>query len=99
MVIETLCAFPHNSATNEAFERTQRPMILGCNETNRIAHRVRPASAANAVHVILGMHREIVIHHMRNPVHIDAACGDVGRDEHAHNAGLEILQGAQPLIL
>ena len=36
---------------------------------------------------------------MRDPIHIDAAGGDIGRDQHPHGAGLEILQRAQPLIL
>ena len=45
------------------------------------------------------MHREIVIHHMRDPIHIDAAGGDVGRDEHTHRAGFEILQRTEPLVL
>ena len=49
--------------------------------------------------VILRVHREIVIHHVRNPIHVDAARGNVGRDQNADGAGLEILQRAQPLIL
>ena len=36
---------------------------------------------------------------MRDPIHIDAAGGDVGGDEHPHRARLEIFQSAQPLIL
>ena len=55
--------------------------------------------AADAMHVILRVHRKVVIHHVRNAVHVDAARGDVGRDEHAHRAGFEILQGAQSLVL
>ena len=45
------------------------------------------------------MRREIVVHDVRDAVHINAARGDVRGDEHAHGAGLEILQRAQPLVL
>src|SRR5713101_1566675 len=45
------------------------------------------------------MHREIVIHHMRDPIHIDAARGDVGGDEDTDRAGFEILQRTEPLVL
>ncbi len=49
--------------------------------------------------IILRVHREIIVHHMRDPIHIDAARGDVRSDQHPHRAGFEILQRAQPLIL
>ena len=36
---------------------------------------------------------------MRNPIHIDAARGDVGGDEDTDRAGFEILQRTEPLVL
>ena len=36
---------------------------------------------------------------MRDPIHIDAARGDVGGDQDTHRAGFEILQRAEPLVL
>ena len=36
---------------------------------------------------------------MRDPIHIDAARGDVGGDEHTHRARFEILQRTEPLVL
>ena len=91
--------FPHDAATDETLERTQRPLIFRRNETDRIADGVRAAGATDAMDVILRVHREIVVHHMRNPVHIDAPRGDVGRHQNADRAGLEILQRTQPLVL
>ena len=36
---------------------------------------------------------------MRDPIHVDAARGDVRGDEDTDRAGLEILQRAEPLVL
>ena len=99
IVIESFRLFPHDPAPDETLERTQRPLIFRRNKADRVPNGVRAACASDAMDIILRMHREIVVHHMRDPVHIDAAGGDVGRHQHPHRAGLEILQRAQPLIL
>jgi hypothetical protein len=39
--------------------------------------------AADAVHVILGVVRKIVVDDELDPLHVNAARGDVGRHEHA----------------
>ena len=36
---------------------------------------------------------------MRDPIHIDAARGDVGGDEDTDRTGFEILQRTEPLVL
>ncbi len=36
---------------------------------------------------------------MRDPIHIDAARGNVGGDEHTDGARFEILQRTEPLVL
>ena len=99
IVIETFRLFPHDPAADETLERTQRSLIFRRNEADRITDGMRAAGASDAMDIILRVHREIVIHHMRDPIDIDAARGDIGRDQHAHRARLEIFQSAQPLIL
>src|SRR5262245_43747405 len=49
--------------------------------------------------IIFRVHREIVIHYMRDPIHINAARGDVGGNEDADGARFEILQCTEPLVL
>ena len=44
------------------------------------------AGAPDAMNVILRVHRKIVIHHVRNPIDVDAARGDIGRDQNADRA-------------
>src|SRR5438105_308974 len=99
VVIEAFRPFPDNAAPDETLERAQRSLIFGCNKADRIADGVRAAGASNAMDIILRVHREIVIHHVRNPIHIDAARRDVGGDEDTDGAGFEILQRTEPLVL
>jgi hypothetical protein len=77
----------------------QRPLIFRRNKADRITDGVCAAGASDAMDIILRVHREIVIHHMGDPIHIDAAGGDIGGDEHPHGARFEILQRAEPLVL
>src|SRR2546423_11717052 len=99
VVIKSFRAFPHNSAADETLERTQRPVILRRDETDRIADGQGAPGASNTMDVVLRVHREIVVNHMRNPVHIDPARGNVRGHENADGAGFEIFQSTQPLVL
>src|SRR5215212_3130292 len=57
------------------------------------------AGPPDAMDVILGVHWEIVIDDMGNPIDVDAARRDVRRDENTNSTRLEVLQRAQPLVL
>ena len=99
VIIKAFRLLSHDPATDKPFKRAQRSLIFRRNKTDRIADGMRAAGASDAMHVIFRVHREIVIHHVRNPIDVDATSGDVGRDQNADGSGLEILQRAQPLIL
>jgi len=98
-VVETFSPFSHDAAPDKPFQRTQCASILGCHKTDGVTDRLCSSGASNAMDIILRVHREIVIHHVRDPIHIDAARGDVGGDEDTDGAGFEILQCAEPLVL
>jgi hypothetical protein len=85
-IVKSLRPLAHDAASDEAFQRPQRALIFRRDEADGVAHRLRPPCAADAMHVILRMHREIVIHHVRNAVHVNAAGRDVGRHQDAHRA-------------
>src|ERR1035437_3920285 len=72
-VVETLCPFADDAAADESLQRAQFVPVLRRDKADRVAHRVRPAGAPDAMDIILRVHREIVIHHMRNAVHVNAA--------------------------
>jgi hypothetical protein len=98
-VIEVFGAFARNAPADEALQRAQGAVIFRRHEADGIAHRVGAAGAADAVDVVLGMHREVIIHHVRNAIDIDPPGCDIGRDQHAHGPAFEIFQGAQALVL
>ena len=54
----------------------------------------RAAGAADAVHVVFGLHRQVVVDDVRDALHVDAARGDVGGHEHFQPAAAQRLQRA-----
>ncbi len=55
--------------------------------------------AADAVHIGLRHVRQLVVHHVADRVDGDAAGGDVGRDQDAGCAALEVVERADALVL
>ncbi|OQA63986.1 MAG: hypothetical protein BWY39_00588 [Spirochaetes bacterium ADurb.Bin269] len=51
------------------------------------------------MHVVFGFVRQIVVDDHRERIDVDAACGDVRRDEAAEGAGLERLDYLEPFGL
>ena len=98
-VIKALRFFPHEAAADEAFKRAEFAMILVRHETDGVTDLIRAAGAADAMDVILDVHRKIIVHYVRNAVHVNAARRDVRGHEHAHGTGFEIVQCAQTLVL
>ena len=69
--------------------------------TNEIASPLRPgaAGAADAVHVGLGVGRDVVVDDVADPLDVEAAGGDVGGDQDVELAGLELVDRALALGL
>ena len=99
VIVETFRPFPDDAATDKPLQRMQRAVVGGSDEADRIPHRMGPTGTTDSMNVILGVHREIVVHHVRDTVHVNTTRGDISRHEHAYRAGLEILEGAQALVL
>ena len=59
----------------------------------------RASRPADAVHVVLGLLRHVVVDDVRDPGDVEPALRDVGGDEHAHLAVLEVLERARALRL
>ena len=55
--------------------------------------------AADAMHVVFRVHGEIKVHHVRDPIHVDATRGNVGRHQHAHLPRFEVSQCLEALVL
>ena len=66
---------------------------LARDEGDRIALLAGAARAADAVRVRLDVLRHVVVDHVRHALDVDAAAGDVGRDEDLELATLEAVDG------
>ena len=75
-------------------QRLHVRLIVRSHETDRVADGLRASRAADAVHVILGVHREVEVDDVRDPLDVDAARRDVGRDEDANRTSLEPVERA-----
>ena len=65
-------------------------------ECDRHTGRTGPAGPTDPVHVGLVVVGALVVDHVRDPVDVDAAGGDVGRHEHVDTTGAETLQRLLP---
>ena len=63
--------------------------LVGGDERDPDAAGAGAAGTADAVHVGVGGVRRIEVDHVRDSGHVDAPCGDIGGDEHVHDARLE----------
>ena len=98
-VIEIADLLTRNPAGDESLQGAKRPMILRRHKADRIADGVRTPGAADAMHVVFRMGREIEIDDVRDAFDVDAARRDVGGYQHANRTALELAQRFQALIL
>src|SRR5437762_12210653 len=78
------------------FELVEVPFA---DERHRDARFTRASRAADAVREDFGVLREVVVHHVRDVLDVEAARGEVGRDEDLDLAAAESLERALPLAL
>ena len=88
-------------AAQDLLDRAQAVALVARNQRQRVALAAGAAGAADAVHVILGHVRQLVVHDLRQLADVEAAGRDVGRDQHLHLVVLEVRQrlGARVLRL
>jgi hypothetical protein len=68
-------------------------------EADRVALCAQAGRAADAVHVVLGIERQVVVVDVRHAVDVQAARGHVGGHQQFQLAGLELLQQRFALLL
>ena len=88
-----------NGTLDEAFEGTQRVPVVSGDERDCNPVHIGPAGPADPVNVILGVGGKVKVHYVGDPVDVDPTGGNVGGDQDADFAILEILQGPGPLVL
>jgi hypothetical protein len=88
-----------NLAFNEPFDRVQVGPLFGIAKRNRMPARARACGAADAVHVRLGLMRQVVVEHVRDVIDIDAARRDITGNQNRRLARLEVRQRSLPRVL
>ena len=98
-VVEALQFTAMEVLTDDALEAAEFAEVLAGDEGDRGTSCERAASTADTVDVIFELVREVEIDDVRDAVDVDAARGDVSRDQDPDFAVLESLQGTLTLAL
>jgi len=83
-----------NRLRRELLDAPDHPGVEALGEGHRETVASGAAGTADPVHVVLGLHRQPVVHDVADRRHVDAARRDVGRDEDAQVARAQALQDA-----
>ena len=86
-------------AVDIGFDVWQRHHVFLAAETDRIAFSARPCRAADAMHVIFGILRQIVVEYMADIGNMQATRRNVCTDQHRQCAVVKITEHAQALAL
>ena len=96
---EALLDRPRDRLLEHPLDAAQQVGLVDADERDRLARRARPAGPADPVDVVLRVPRQLEVDDVRQVLDVEAAGGDVGRDEDPDLAGLEALERARPLRL
>ena len=88
-----------NLAADERFDVGQRDRVGFAAEADRVAGGAGARRAADSMHVVFGILRQVVVEHVAHAGHVQAARRDVRADEHGELAGLKVFEHAQALAL
>ena len=98
-LIKALDAYLGNLALRELLDVGERFLRLGRDEGNRAALRACAPRAPDAVHVILSLRGQIVVHDVVHLVDIDAAGEHVGCHQDVGRPSCEVLERTAALVL
>ena len=86
-------------AADEFLDIGQADGVLLAGEADGIALGARTRGAADAVHIVGGVLRQVEVEDMADIGEVQASRGDVGGDQHGELAIMELLQNAHALFL
>ncbi len=90
-----------NLLFGELLDRHHEAFFVQAHQAHGFAFSARATGAPDAVHVVFADIGDLVVHHVRQIVDVDATGGDVGGHQRADGAGLETFErlGASGLAL
>jgi hypothetical protein len=83
----------------QRLDLAEEALLVDADQRDRVAGRSGPAGPADAVDVVLGDHRQLEVHDVRQVLDVEAARGDFRGDEDRGSAGLEVVERIDPLAL
>src|SRR5271169_2457778 len=97
--IQNINGGARNLMTDKTLDVGQRDRVLLAAETDGVAGGAGARRASDAMHVVLGIVRQIEIEHMADVGNVQAARSDVGGDQYGNFAVMKIAHHFQPLGL
>jgi hypothetical protein len=91
--------FRFKFATYEVLNLAKVLLLIVRDKRDCIAQSGGPSGTANAMDVVFGKSWYIIINHMRDPLNIDPARGDIGCDHHLELASFKAFHCLQALSL
>ena len=88
-----------DAAPEDAFDVVEQLQLVDADERDGVAVDAGATGPADAVDVVLGDHRQLEVDDVRERLDVEAARGDLGRDEDREPAGLEVGERADALRL
>src|SRR5829696_10396429 len=83
---------PGDRLPDQPFDRGDGALVAGRDERERGPGKTRPPGAADAMDIVLGMVRHVEIEDVAHRRDVEAAGGDVARDDEQHLAGAERVE-------
>src|SRR5436309_8021020 len=99
LVVEVGEHDPWHGAAKKALDRGQLLQLLGGDQGEGVAYLIHPPGPSDAVHVVLGGVRHVVVDDVGDSLDVDPARGDVGRDQDLDPSPAQIQQRALALAL
>ena len=84
-------------ASQQEFDGLEIRQVRRGEEADRRARRARTRRPADAVDVVAGVERDVVVDHVRDAFHVQPPLGDVGGHQHAHASRREAVERPHPM--
>ena len=84
---------------DQPLDVANQPRVVARDQGHRQARLARAAGAADAMHVVLGVERHVVVEDRGQVDDVEAARGHVGGHQQVHVAALEGVERLQALVL
>ena len=90
---------PRDRPPEEPLNAAEKVRLVDAHQADRVPGLAGPTRPPDPVDVVLRVPRQLEVHDVRQVLDVEPPRSDVGRDEDADRAGLELLERPRPLRL